>query len=91
MPHQTLLIQTPADGESGDYGKRRKAIRETFLPGMQEAAGIEAKFVVGRVDDPKLALASSAEQSRHTSSFLTLDVKVSSSFYPHRQQHLIGP
>jgi len=77
-------MQTPADGESGDYGRRRKAIRETFLEGMQETTGIEAKFVVGQVTDPKLARAASAEQSRYTSSFLTLDVEVSPKLQMHR-------
>lgn len=82
--HHTLWMQTPADGESGDYGRRRKAIRETFLEGMQETTGIEAKFVVGQVTDPKLARAASAEQSRYTSSFLTLDVEVSPKLQMHR-------
>eukprot|EP00892_Ulva_mutabilis_P001051 jgi/Ulvmu1/10947/UM007_0126.1 len=70
-----IAIFTPADGESGDYGRRRKAIRETFLPNLEEVAGVEAKFIVGRVSDPGLAVRAKAEQTRYASSFLAVDAK----------------
>lgn len=69
-------MQTPSDGESGDYGRRRKAIRETYLPDLQTIPGIVAKFVVGYVTDGDIAPASDAEQSRYASSFLTVDAEV---------------
>lgn len=69
-------MQTPSDGESGDYGRRRKAIRETYLPDLQTIPGIVAKFVVGHVTDGDIAPASDAEQSRYASSFLTVDAEV---------------
>lgn len=69
-------MQSPADGEFGDYGRRRKAIRETFLPNLDNVPGIEAKFVIGQVTDPGLARKIEAEQSRYAKSFLAVDAEV---------------
>lgn len=72
--HAVSRVQTTADSPGKSYDKRRKAIRETWLPKVANYPEFEAKFIAGRSEDEDAQAKLVAEQAA-MSDFVFLDMK----------------
>lgn len=69
-------MQTAPSGPQEKYGKRRQAIRHTFLKNLTAIADVEAKFVVGRSMEEHTVKSFEREVARAPHMFMNLDVEV---------------
>ena len=58
------------------YGKRRAAIRDTFLPALSTMPETEFKFVVGHSADIFVTASMAVEEARYPGSFMHLNMTV---------------
>lgn len=69
-------VQTNPSSPKDKYGKRRKAIRDTFLDSLTAVPDSETKFVVGRSTDKRASRAFAQEVSLHPDQYFHLDMEV---------------
>jgi Galactosyltransferase len=74
--NQPLHVQTKPSSQDHEAPERRKAIRGTWLPRVQELPGVTAKFVVGKASDTADEAALQREIQQYPDEFLVLDVHV---------------
>ena len=63
------------DATGKQYDKRRKAIRETWLPQIHDIAEIEVAFIAGELQDSSAQAKLMHEAEQHKD-FIFLDMKV---------------
>ena len=80
-------VQTAPSGPKEKYGRRRQAIRHTYLKNLTAMATVEAKFVVGRSMEQHTAAALEQEVARSPQLYMQLDVEVA--FLHMKYAHLV--
>eukprot|EP00892_Ulva_mutabilis_P002146 jgi/Ulvmu1/11932/UM082_0011.1 len=67
-------IFTAAKGRDSKYGKRRAAIRDTWLPAAQSLNSTVTRFVVGNDDDAVIRRKLNAEMQQFPNQFMHIDM-----------------
>lgn len=70
------MLQSAAKGIDSKYGKRRKAIRDTWLPAAKSLKDTVVRFVVGVEHNPVILEKLQREMAQFKDEFLSLDVEV---------------
>lgn len=70
------MLQTAAKGVDSKFGKRRAAIRDTWLPAAKSLDGAETRFVVGNADDAVIMEKLRAEMQKFKDEFMHMDMRV---------------
>jgi len=70
------MLQTAAKGVDSKFGKRRAAIRDTWLPIANSLNHTVTRFVMGKSDDPIIAQKLQREMKLFPDEFLELDTIV---------------
>jgi Galactosyltransferase len=68
-------VQTAPSDENSQYGRRRKAIRETWLPELVALPATQVQWVVGR-STPRIASKMAREERKYPGTFMHLKVTV---------------
>jgi hypothetical protein len=68
-------MQTTPSGLHDKYGRRRTAIRGTFLQNLTSLEDVEAKFVVGRSSEVAVRAAFAREVAKTPEQYLQLDME----------------
>lgn len=71
-----IHVQTTPSYRSSSYGRRRGAIRDTFLPDFATLPDSEFKFVIGQTGDPLVTASMAYEELLHPGTFMHLNMTV---------------